>query len=223
MRPQSRPSTLSVLVAVLGVLTLLLGMGSAAIAAGLAANSVGTKQLKNGAVKTTKIKDRAVTSQKLASNAVDGGKIANGSVGPADLAVGVLPAAPFSFDQTLSTGQTLDLGSFGGVKLELRCDTVAADVRSRIVLTAAGAGQKVDSLASGSMVFTTSSVLAVIDNQTDATSIQVDMETDTSTGGTVVLNGMYRGGVGPWVRGTLSAVRATTGPACRLAGALSVG
>jgi len=219
---QSRVSAASRAVAVVGILVLLAGTGGVAFAAGLAANSVGTKQLKNNAVKTNKLKDRSVTSQKLASNAVDGGKIANGSVGPADLAIGVLPAAPFSFDQTMSTGQTIDLGTFGGLKFDLQCETVTTNVRARIVVSAASAGQKVDSLASGSSVFTSSSVLAVLDNQTDANSIQVDMETDPSTGGTVVLNGMFRGGEGPWVRGTLSAVRTTTGPPCRVAGALTL-
>lgn len=55
--------------------------GGAAIAAGLAKNSVGTKQLKKNAVTSAKIKKNAVTTPKIKNGAVTGAKINLGSLG----------------------------------------------------------------------------------------------------------------------------------------------
>jgi hypothetical protein len=55
--------------------------GATAIAAGLAKNSVGSKQLKKGAVTTAKIKKNAVTTAKIKNKAVTGAKINLGSLG----------------------------------------------------------------------------------------------------------------------------------------------
>jgi hypothetical protein len=54
--------------------------GATAFAAGLAKNSVGSKQLKKNAVTSAKIKSNSVTTPKLANGAVTAGKIANGAV-----------------------------------------------------------------------------------------------------------------------------------------------
>jgi hypothetical protein len=54
--------------------------GATALAAGLAKNSVGTKQLKKNAVTTAKNKNNAVTTGKLKDSAVTGGKLADASV-----------------------------------------------------------------------------------------------------------------------------------------------
>jgi hypothetical protein len=54
--------------------------GGAAFAAGLAKNSVGSKQLKKNAVTETKIKDGVVTSGKIANGAIVTAKLADGSV-----------------------------------------------------------------------------------------------------------------------------------------------
>lgn len=65
-------------------LFLVLG-GATAIAAGLAKNSVGTKQLKNNAVTAAKIKNEAVTNGKLKAGSVTETKIANGTITAAKL------------------------------------------------------------------------------------------------------------------------------------------
>ncbi len=54
--------------------------GATALAAGLAKNSVGSKQIKKGAVTEAKIKDGAVSAGKLADGSVITAKLADGSV-----------------------------------------------------------------------------------------------------------------------------------------------
>ncbi|HEX5982855.1 MAG TPA: hypothetical protein VFY69_01475 [Solirubrobacterales bacterium] len=54
--------------------------GATAIAAGLAKNSVGPKQLKKNAVTTKKIKNNAVTTSKIRNGAVTASKLAPGTV-----------------------------------------------------------------------------------------------------------------------------------------------
>lgn len=58
---------------------LILG-GATALAAGLAKNSVGTKQLKKNAVTAAKIKKNAVTTAKIKNNAVNGAKVNEGTL-----------------------------------------------------------------------------------------------------------------------------------------------
>lgn len=65
-----------------GYVALFVALGGTSVAAGLAANSVGTKQLKNNAVTTAKIKGNAVISS----------KVKNGSLRAADFAAGQLPS-----------------------------------------------------------------------------------------------------------------------------------
>lgn len=55
--------------------------GATAIAAGLAKNSVGPKQLKKNAVTTAKIKNNAVTTGKIKNGAITGAKVNLGSLG----------------------------------------------------------------------------------------------------------------------------------------------
>jgi len=66
-------------VAATAALVVAVGGGGAAVAAGLAKNSVGSPQIKSGAVKTAD----------LGGNAVTGAKIKKGAVSTADLAPGV--------------------------------------------------------------------------------------------------------------------------------------
>ena len=73
------------------VAALVVALGATSYAAGLAANSVGTVQLRNGAVSTAKIKGGAVT----------GGTVRNGTIGRPDLAPGVVPAPPRSVRRRL--------------------------------------------------------------------------------------------------------------------------
>lgn len=68
---------------------LILG-GATALAAGLAKNSVGPKQLKKNAVTALKIKNGAVTGPKIGPGAVGAGALAGGSVGAGALANGAV-------------------------------------------------------------------------------------------------------------------------------------
>jgi hypothetical protein len=62
--------------------------GATAIAAGLAKNSVGTKQLKKNAVTTAKIKNNAVTTGKIRNGAVTASKLGAGAVGASAIGAG---------------------------------------------------------------------------------------------------------------------------------------
>jgi hypothetical protein len=55
--------------------------GATAFAAGLAKNSVGSKQIKKNAVTTAKIKNNAVTTSKIKNGAITGAKVNAGSLG----------------------------------------------------------------------------------------------------------------------------------------------
>ena len=59
---------------VIASLALFVALGGSAVAAGLAKNSVGPNQLKQGAVTAGKIRKQAVTSGKIAPKAVDRGQ-----------------------------------------------------------------------------------------------------------------------------------------------------
>src|SRR5437588_8621582 len=111
---------------VVGYLALFVALSGTAWA--VAANSVGTQQLKNNAVATSKISDGAVTKPKLANNAVTGAKLARGAVTGAKVARNSLTGAQinessldFSVLQrrvtgTCSTGQALaSIDQTGGV------------------------------------------------------------------------------------------------------------
>ena len=62
--------------------------GATAIAAGLAKNSVGSKQIKKNAVTTAKIKNNAVSTAKLKNGAVTAPKLAAGAVGASAIGAG---------------------------------------------------------------------------------------------------------------------------------------
>ena len=68
--------------------------GATAFAAGLAKNSVGSKQLKKNAVTSAKIKKNAVSNKKLKANAVTGAKVKDGSLGGADINLSTLGTVP---------------------------------------------------------------------------------------------------------------------------------
>jgi hypothetical protein len=64
----------------IAMIALFIALGGTASAATLAANSVGTKQLKKSAVTAAKIKTNAVTTPKIKDGAVTGAKLAAGAV-----------------------------------------------------------------------------------------------------------------------------------------------
>lgn len=84
--------------------------GTSYAAATLAANSVGTKQIKNSAVTSAKIKSAAVTAAKVKDGTLTGTKIQDASVTGADLAdaavdaakIGVIPGARVQRDAAIS-------------------------------------------------------------------------------------------------------------------------
>jgi hypothetical protein len=68
--------------------------GATALAAGIAKNSVGSKQLKTNSVTAKKIKKNAVTGKKIKANAVTGAKVKNGSLSGADINLATLGTVP---------------------------------------------------------------------------------------------------------------------------------
>jgi hypothetical protein len=75
---------------VIATIALFVALGGAAIAAGLPKNSVGTQQLKHGAVTPADLRKGAVTAGKLAPKAVVAGKLGPNAVLPGNLGNGVI-------------------------------------------------------------------------------------------------------------------------------------
>jgi hypothetical protein len=75
---------------VIASLALFVALGGSAVAAGLAKNSVGPNQLKQGAVTAGKIRKQAVTSGKIAPKAVTAGKLGPNAVLPGNLGAGII-------------------------------------------------------------------------------------------------------------------------------------
>ena len=71
-------------------LALFVALSGVAVAAALPKNSVGTKQLKNGAVTAKKLRKEAVNNHKIRAGAVSASKIDSGAVGGAALANGAV-------------------------------------------------------------------------------------------------------------------------------------
>jgi hypothetical protein len=104
---------------VVALIALFVALGGSAYAAvNLPPNSVGAKQLKNGAITPAKIQNGAVTNSKIQNGAVTNAKIGNdaitsanvmaGSLLPADFAAGTFPGPPVvrSSSTALFTGGT---------------------------------------------------------------------------------------------------------------------
>lgn len=114
--------------------------GATALAAGLAKNSVGSKQLKKNAVTTAKIKKNAVTTSKIKNGAITGAKVNAGTLGTvpnanhantADTAgsagsagnadtVGGLRIVKFSFNGSGAIGKT-EILNLNGLQLQASC------------------------------------------------------------------------------------------------------
>jgi hypothetical protein len=75
---------------VIATIALFVALGGAAVAAGLPKKSVGSQQLKPGAVTTKALRKKAVTSGKLAPKAVTAGKLGANAVLPGNLGNGVI-------------------------------------------------------------------------------------------------------------------------------------
>lgn len=124
---------------VIATIALFVALGGAAVAAGVPKNSVGTKQLKRGAVKagdlrrgsvtSGKIRAGAVTAGKLGPDAVLPGNIGNGTISTGKLSDGAVTLAKLGGDVAplvgaLRSGQTLR-GVFGlGATTDVAGETV---------------------------------------------------------------------------------------------------
>lgn len=75
---------------VVATIALFVALGGAAVAAGLPKNSVGTNQIKRGAVTAAKIKRGAITSGKIAPKGVTAGKLGANAVLPGNLGAGII-------------------------------------------------------------------------------------------------------------------------------------
>lgn len=78
---------------VIATMALFIALGGVAVAAGLPKNSVGTKQLKRGAVTAAKLKKGAVTSGKLGPKSVIAGKLGANAVLPGNIGNGAITSA----------------------------------------------------------------------------------------------------------------------------------
>ena len=112
----------------IAVLALFVAATTTAFAAGLAANSVGTKQLKKNAVSAKKIKNNAVTGAKIKNGAVSNAKIQNGAVSSAKLAPGVVPprTVTHSSNRTKS-GSAVTALTAGGLTFKVTCNAAVQD------------------------------------------------------------------------------------------------
>lgn len=100
---------------VIASLALFVALGGAAVASGLARNSVGTRQIRNGAVTTAKLKNAAVNARKLAQGSVVAGKIRANSVSSGVLQNGSVTAAKLGNNSV--TNRALANGVVGTNKL----------------------------------------------------------------------------------------------------------
>ncbi len=87
---------------VIGSIALFVALGGVAVAAGLPRNSVGTSQLKNGAVTAAKLRKQAVTAGKLAPKSVVAGKLGPNSVTPGNLGNGVVGTSKIAENAVLA-------------------------------------------------------------------------------------------------------------------------
>ena len=81
---------------VIATIALFVALGGAAVAAGLPKNSVGTKQLKPGAVTTPDLRRGAVKAGKIAPGAVTAGKLGPNAVLPGNLGNGIITTEKLS-------------------------------------------------------------------------------------------------------------------------------
>lgn len=100
----------------LGLIALVLVVvGGSAYAAGLAKNSVKSKQIKNGQVKSVDVKDQNLTGTDIADGTVGAAEITDGGVGSLEIADAAVTATEIANDAVI--GQKIATGVIGGGKL----------------------------------------------------------------------------------------------------------
>ncbi len=111
----------------------------------VATSSVGTAQLKDGAVTTPKLHDGAVTNRKLRPGTITGSRIADQSVGLADLAPGARPLPPEALVASADLVNTPSDGSWvTAVTLDLPVGSWL--LMSKAVATTASNGSDADAV-----------------------------------------------------------------------------
>jgi hypothetical protein len=116
---------------------LLIALAGSAWAAGLAKNSVKSKQIKDGQVKTVDLAGDAVDAAKISGNAVGSAEIVDGSVGASELADGAATGAKIdesSLDEVPSAAAA-DVATTAGVAGQIR-----SVFRDGVVASPAGLG-----------------------------------------------------------------------------------
>jgi hypothetical protein len=88
---------------VIATIALFIALGGAAVAAGLPKRSVGSQQLKRGAVNAAALKKGAVTSGKLAPKSVVAGKLGPNSVLPGNIGNGAITSAKLGAASVLAS------------------------------------------------------------------------------------------------------------------------
>lgn len=163
MSPTSRPRSTATFVAVgVAVLALFVAATSTAFAAGLAANSVGAKQLKKNAVTAKKIKNKAVTTAKIKKGAVTADR----------LAAGVLPPKTLHVARVLPLSATVTpLLRLGGLSFDAECSAVSQDTL-KVTIARTGGGSLT---ASGIQGFETSIVDANATPYVDEQNTKVEL------------------------------------------------
>jgi hypothetical protein len=96
--------TYSNVVATLALFLVLAGGSAFAAKQILPKNSIGTKQIKNGAVAAAKLKNGSVTAGKLAAGAVNTGKLASGAVTTGNIAPGAVASGTIA-NQAVGTSK----------------------------------------------------------------------------------------------------------------------
>ncbi|WP_460716843.1 hypothetical protein, partial [Nocardioides dilutus] len=170
-----------------------------AAAAGLAANSVGSKQLKKNAVKTAKIKNNAVTAA----------KIKDGSVGLADLAPGVLSSEPTVFEHVVAPGAPMSAVTVAGIRFTPSCTGTSTTATAQV---AVGSDNNLPEMTYNA------SLITQVGADTDAVpvvgrgvgSVSITAPAAAGANAFTMLSGDVKSAAGPWVRITLG-MRATLG------------
>lgn len=170
--------TVSPVAVAVGLLAVLLTVGSTAYAAGLAKNSVGTKQLKNSAVTAPKLKKDAVTGQ----------KIKNRSVKAADLAAGAVTPRPVVVSRELVAGQSEDV-VVAGVTYTVACVSPSGIDTTRLTMAPAVTP---GTISLGGISTAVSATLPFFNDATTESSISA-IPSAEAAGSTVALTGQ----VGP--------------------------
>jgi hypothetical protein len=204
----------------LSLLALVVALSGAAVAAGLAANSVGTKQLKKNAVTAKKIRANAVTGAKIKDGALTGADIADGTVGAGDLAPGLLSAQPVVLEHALSAPAATSVTVVAGIEFRAQCTAGGGEGNATWSLdTVGGTGDMSVSAILSRRVVATDTTRPLFGSGFGG--LEVGATGPTGGSGTMAFEGTVRVGSNPWVRVSVGA-QATGSGSCAMRAVVSV-